>query len=157
MKKFIASMLALSTVLLACHFGLAPLIGQGADNSWSGSREERSPFTDIRWHGNVPDVKVDKTWYELVAMDDLSAARIVEACKAADPKDWKKRFEEDLLAVLKRIDVICGETVVLKVKDLNSDREQTLNRVPMTKENRQAIVKLRLEQAGLFKSDAPAR
>jgi hypothetical protein len=153
MKKFFASLLVVSASALACYFGFRPLVGQGAENSWGDSREERSPFSDVRWHGAVPEVKVDKTWYELFALDDVSAQRIVDACKAADPKDWRKRFEEDLVAVLKRIDVTCGEMVELKVKDAKSGREQTLDRVPMTKQNRQAIVKVRLEQAGLLKPD----
>lgn len=155
MKKLATALLVMCASLLAYYVGLKPLVGQGAENSWSGSREERSPFTDVRWHGAVPEVKVDKTWYELAALNHVSAQRIVDACRAADPKDWRKRFEEDLVAVLKRIDVTCGETVELKVKDLKSAREQTLQRAPMTKENRQAIVKARLEQAGLLKPNSP--
>src|SRR5262245_24985050 len=151
MKRCFASLWVVSVSARACYCGLRPLIGQGAESAWGDSREERSPFTDVRWHGAVPEVKVDKTWYELAALNDVSAQRILDACKAADAKDWRKRFEEDLVAVLKRIDVTCGETVELKVKDLKSAREQTLDRVPMTKENRQAIVKARLEQAGLLK------
>src|SRR5262245_38979633 len=133
MRNLVAILTAASCALLACCFGLAPLVGHGADK-WS-SRDERSPFTDVRWRGSLPEVKVDRAWYELLAMDDLSAARLVEACKAADPKDWKKRFEEDLLAVFKRIEVTCGDTVELKVRDLKSGRETTLEHVPMTKEN----------------------
>jgi hypothetical protein len=154
MKKIVAPLLVVSVSALACYLGLRPLVSQGAENPWGGSREERSPFTDVRWHGAVPEVKVDKTWYELVALNDAGTGRIVDACKTADAKDWRKRFEEDLVAVLKRIDVTCGETVELKVKDVKSGREQTLERVPMTKENRQAIVRARLEQAGLLKSDS---
>jgi hypothetical protein len=154
MKKLATGLLVMSISAIAYYVGLRPLVGQGAENSWGGSREERSPFTDVRWHGAVPEVKVDKTWYELAALNDVSAQRIVDACRAADPKDWKKRFEEDLVAVLKRIDVTCGETVELKVKDLKSARVQTLDRVPMTKQNRQQIVKARLEQAGRLKPDS---
>src|SRR5262245_49497699 len=133
MKKFVVSLLIASAQALAFYFGLKPLDSQCAENSWGDSREERSPFADVRWHRVVPEVKVDKTWYELVALNNVSARRIVDACKAADPKDWSKRFEEDLVAVLKRIDVPCGETVELKVKDLKSGRVQTLDSVPMTK------------------------
>ena len=151
MKKLIASSLALSALVLACHFGLIPRISQGADSPWDRSRDERSPFSDVRWRGSVPEVKVEKIWYELVAIDNVSIQRIIDACKAADAKDWKKRFEEDLIAVLKRIDVACGETVNLQVKDLRSGGEQTLEHIPMTKENRQAIVKARLERARLLR------
>jgi len=154
MKKLVAWLVVPSAALLACYFALLPLVGRSADDPWGGGRQERSAFTDVRWRGDVPEVKVEKSWHELVALDDIRAQRIVDACKAADPKDWKKRFEEDLMAVLKRIDVTCGETVDLKVKDLKSAREQTLEHVPMTKQNRQAIVKARLEQAGLLKPDA---
>ena len=155
MKKLVGSLLVVSLSMLACHFGLRPLVSQGSEDSWGDSREERSPFTDVRWRGAVPEVKVDKTWYELLALDDVSSQRVVDACKAADPKDWRKRFEEDLVAVLKRMDVTCGEMVELKVKDLKSAREQTLERVPMTKQNRQGIVRARLEQAELLKPASP--
>ena len=59
-----------------------------------------SPFAAIRWKESTPEVQVKETWYELLAIDDLEATKIVGFCQRIYGDQWQKRFEEDLVEVL---------------------------------------------------------
>src|SRR5881392_1290217 len=74
---------------------------QKSERMWQGY-PRLSPFNAVRWNEQTPEVRVNDSWYELVAMNDLTAEQIVSACQSLDRKDWRKRFEEDLVEVLSR-------------------------------------------------------
>jgi hypothetical protein len=99
-----------------------------------------SPFEDVRWRDEIAEVKVEGQWFELVSLNDLTAAQIVAGCKDADRDKWQKRFSEDLVAVLRRMGHDPGTGVTLTLKDLQSGDIQTLPNVEMTKENRRATM-----------------
>jgi RNA polymerase sigma factor (sigma-70 family) len=99
-----------------------------------------APFSAIRWTGNVPEVLVDNTWYELEAVDGLSIAQIHASQIQHGDWDWKKHFGEDLVEVLSNMNHAPGPTVDLKVRTLDgSNTQKTLTAVPMTQENRDAL------------------
>jgi hypothetical protein len=110
-----------------------------AEHLWSeGPRV--SAFQGIRWDQMTPQVKVNGGWYELVAFNDLSPDRIISFAQTVDSTDWKKRFDEDLPSVLILMGHEAGPMVTLKLKDLVSGEVKTMQDVPMTAENRKAIM-----------------
>ena len=64
-------------VSLALVLSLAVLVPQDVD-------EKSSPFDGLRWSGDQPEVQVDGTWYEPVAIDGI------DVCQASG----LARFEE---------------------------------------------------------------
>lgn len=91
-----------------------------------------SPFEAVRWRGQTPQVQVQGKWYELMAMNGLSANQIVALCQALDDANWQKRFEEDLVEVLMRAGYRIGNRATLELKDLETGQIQVLRDVPMT-------------------------
>lgn len=102
-----------------------------------------SPFSAIRWKKSIPEVRVEESWYKLLAINDVSRKRIIRFCKDQWPDKWRKRFEEDLVEVLTRMGHKPNRTVTLKLKDLDSGEITVLKNIAMTLENRQAIWKAR--------------
>jgi len=100
---------------------------------------KRSPFAAVRWRDAHPEVRVDRDWYQLVSLDGISAGDIVNFCRSLDTARWQKRFEEDLVEVLFRMGHAPDDSVRLVVRPIGSSTTQTLEDVPMTKANRQAI------------------
>lgn len=104
---------------------------------------KRSPFEAIRWHEAVPEIRVQGVWYELLSLDGIASQEIVVFCQKTDMKTWQKRFDEDLVEILSRMGHDPGKNAMLKVRQLDSGREQVLKDVPWTEENRKAIWKAR--------------
>jgi RNA polymerase sigma factor (sigma-70 family) len=101
-----------------------------------------SPFQAVRWNGDAAEVQVNGTWYQLLAVNDLSADQIITSAKSAD-REWQRRFEEDFVALLAYMGHEPGPTVTLKLKNLETQKEETLTDVAMTEENRRAILRAR--------------
>jgi RNA polymerase sigma factor (sigma-70 family) len=120
-----------------------PLVADA--NQWSGrnSYPRLAPFTAIRWRdGNVPQVFVRGSWYELVAVDDVPAAQIVEFTKQGGRDMWQKHFAEDLVEAMAGLGHQPGATVKLDVRKAGDAQTVTLTDVPMTAANRRAVVAL---------------
>jgi hypothetical protein len=100
-----------------------------------------APFSAVRWKDSTPEVKVKDQWYELLAINSASAKDIVAFCKEKENKQWKKRFEEDLVEMMDRMGHKPGTKVALKLRDLATDKEVIMKDVAMTEENREAIRK----------------
>ena len=158
---------SLTAALVALH--AAGVSGRVAANENDeagkpGSRGEKrawrdypklSPFAAVRWRGLTPRVEVDGNWYELLAIDEIDVRRIVTFCQTADKKDWKKRFEEDLVEILARMRHDVGKTVKLKLRELDGTKAEVVkDDVPLTEDNRRAILKQRLMHQ---KPDRPNR
>ena len=101
--------------------------------------EKLAPFDGLRWNGDVPEVQVGSTWYELVSIDGTSQAEILASCKKTWRRVWRKRFNEDLVEVLSRMGSPPGTTVDLGVRYLSGGAVKTLKGVAMTAERRQAL------------------
>lgn len=98
-----------------------------------------SPFGAVRWRQFQPEVNAGNEWYKLVSLDNVPAADIVAFSRRTYGNKWQKRFEEDLVELLSRMGHPPQGTVKLVVQSLTSLQMQTLEQVPMTRANRQAI------------------
>ena len=99
-----------------------------------------SPFGAVHWNADEPpEVRIDGTWYTIVAIEDVPIDEVIAFCNATWPEGAKKRFNEDLVEVLSRMGHRPNAKVTLKLTELESKKEVTLNDVVMTRENRNAI------------------
>ncbi|MCZ6602765.1 MAG: hypothetical protein O6952_07160, partial [Planctomycetota bacterium] len=98
-----------------------------------------APYSAVRWKESTPEVKVDGSWYELIALNGLPCEKIVSFCKETYGAKWQQRFGEDLVQTLTEMGHEPEETVDLKVRHLEKDEVSLLNDVAMTKENRLAV------------------
>ena len=80
-----------------------------------------------------------KEWYQLISLNGIPAAEIVEFSKQTYGDKWQKRFEEDLVELLTRMGHPPEDSVTLEVQSLVSGRMRTLKDYPMTYANRRTI------------------
>jgi hypothetical protein len=163
MKKLISFLVVVA--VLTIGLGVATVIGQssyraGADDATRLWRDgpKLAPFQAIRWRGQVPEVRVSDNWYGLISLNDISTDQLISFAQSVDQHDWRKRIQEDLPAVLILMGHPAGSTVKLTLKDLASGSTTTLERVPMTEENRTAIYQARVaveDTAAKLWSDGP--
>jgi hypothetical protein len=106
--------------------------------AWSAG-PKLAPFQALRWREQVAEVRVNGTWYELLGVNDLPADQIISFAQSVDERNWQKRIEEDLPAVLILMGHPPGPAVKLSLKNLESGTQQTLDNVQMTEKNRQLI------------------
>ncbi len=85
--------------------------------SWWG---QGTPYADLRWVRDSPEVQVDGEWYALVAIDDLKSAYLVGFCQQSNERNWRKRFSEDLIQVLNRQGNLALGGVDLTLRDLQT-------------------------------------
>ncbi len=114
-----------------------------------------SPFTGVRWQEATPQVQVNGVWYELVALNDLPAEQIVGFCQQVAPEDWQRRFQEDLPAVLMLMGHDPGQTAKLDLKDLQTGKEQVMEKVAMTEKNRSEIYNARIVEESAAPTTEP--
>lgn len=101
-----------------------------------------SPFTGVRWVGSTPEIELKATWYGLVSLNSVPANEIVSFCKKTYGKVWRKRFEEDLVMVLKEMGKGGSfDTAALEVRQLDSGKTVALRDIPWTMENRDRILR----------------
>ena len=137
--KALAFALGLGVVAL----GLGLWLGGGADEPVSpgvdlqsplvGDRggPERSPFQEVRWDGDTPTVLHDGRWYEVESLAGHRLGLILEFCKQAGGARWRVHFREDLIQVLERMGTTPGETITLRLWDVEAG-ETIEVRAPMT-------------------------
>jgi hypothetical protein len=105
------------------------------------SFDKAAPFSAIRWRGDVPEVEVSGTWYQLLAIDGLTVEQIHASQTAHGDWNWRKHFGEDLVEVLTAMDHKPSATVDLNVESLDgAQTKTTLSGCEMTKENRQTVM-----------------
>ncbi|MCC6699642.1 MAG: serine hydrolase [Candidatus Hydrogenedentes bacterium] len=98
-----------------------------------------SPFAAVRWQESQPEVNVDDEWYKLISLNGLPASEIVAFSQQTYGDKWQKRFEEDLVELLTRMEHPPDDTVTLVVQTLDTSETRTLEDVPMSYANRKAI------------------
>ena len=109
---------------------------------WSmleGSLPGRSPFTEVRWVGDAAEVEVGGSFYELVSIERIGMAELVDRGREAYGPRWEKRFSEDLVEVLARFGRPALNVVDLELRDLVTGEDVTRREVPMTESNRQSV------------------
>jgi hypothetical protein len=108
-------------------------------DSVEGDLPGRSPFTAVRWRGEVPEVEVDGTFYELVSLNDLATSTLVEFCKRTYGASYQKRFSEDLVEVLLRMRHPAYFRVDLVLRELGSENLLSRPGVTMTEDKRNKV------------------
>jgi beta-lactamase regulating signal transducer with metallopeptidase domain len=98
-----------------------------------------SPFTAVRVSGDDAEVEFDGQRYQLVSIDDLPTKEILDGARKHYADHWKKRFVEDLVEVMDAIGHRPGATVKLVLRDPRSSAIKTVERAPMTAENREKV------------------
>jgi hypothetical protein len=99
--------------------------------------EKVAPYPAVRW---VPEVRIGERWYALLQINRIPVERIVEFSREKYESRWAKRFEEDLVQVLTGMGHAPGEAVDLVARDLETGQVKTLERVPLTRENREMLM-----------------
>lgn len=97
-----------------------------------------SPFQAIRWREATPEVSVDGAWHELSRIDGIDVHEIIAFSNETYGINGRKRFEEDLVAVMTRMGHPPGDVVSLGMRSLDGIPVNVTG-VPMTRENRQAV------------------
>jgi predicted Ser/Thr protein kinase len=111
-----------------------PLVGDGYP--------EVSPFSALRWKGETVEALVGGSWREVTTIDGLRIGLILEfARQTAKDGRWRKRFAEDLGQVLVRMGRTPGTTADVGVRDPATGEESVLEDVPLTRENRRAVLR----------------
>jgi beta-lactamase regulating signal transducer with metallopeptidase domain len=99
-----------------------------------------SPFTAVRWRGEIPEVRYEGQWYELMALDDVPAARILDYLKQSQDFAPQKHFAEDLVEVMRDFGHPLDRMVKLDLKSLDDGKAITIAAAAMTEANRQSVL-----------------
>jgi RNA polymerase sigma factor (sigma-70 family) len=100
-----------------------------------------APYSGIRWHGNSPQIEVNKTWYDLLAIDGITVDQLHNGQKFNNDPNWKKHLAEDLVEVMQQMHHQVGTSVDLQVRTLDAAKTTTtLQQVPLTSANRDAVM-----------------
>ena len=101
----------------------------------------RSPFEAVRWQDSLPEVRLGDEWFKLVSLNDIPVEDIVSFSRRTYGDVYRKRFEEDLVEILKGMKNPPGDTVTLELQSLSLTSSETEVRkdVPMTHEKREVI------------------
>lgn len=95
-----------------------------------------TPFTAVKWDGDIPYVMVGGELYLLVTVEKIKAEDIVAFCKANKGERWKKAFSEDFVEVMQQM----GHTLPLKVElVLEKNKKRVTKKETMTAENRKKV------------------
>jgi len=118
------------------------LLGVLSASAYGQSYDKRAPYTQIVWSEEEerPRVRLRDTWYTLEAINGLATEALIDFARRTYADRWQKRFDEDLVEVLTRMGHPPEETVRLTLFDAEARRSLTLEAVPMTGANRQAII-----------------
>lgn len=96
-----------------------------------------SAFTAVNWKNERPWVRYDGKWYELLEVHGVPVSRILQHARM---EGWnvQKRFEEDLVQVLRLMGEKIERTTTLRLKDQDG-RTVFHKNVQMTRENQATI------------------
>jgi len=102
-----------------------------------------APYPAIRWQNTTSEVRVNDSWYVLLALNDIEVTKIVAFAKQKYDRNWQKRFDEDLVQVLTEMGHDPGKTVKLSLRDLKTNKPLTIPAAPLTEANRRAIMEFK--------------
>lgn len=109
------------------------------------SSEKLSPFTEVVTEGDTAQVRYEGKRYELLELDGLKTKEILDFARKRYGGRWVKRFAEDLVEVLAGMGRKPGATVKLVLLDPETRERRTVDRAPMTEENRRKVWQARLK------------
>jgi hypothetical protein len=102
-----------------------------------------APYPAIRWQNTTPEVRVNDSWYVLLALNDIEVTRIVAFAKQKYERIWQKRFDEDLVQVLTELGHPTGKAVKLSLSDPKTKKQHTIPAALLTEANRGAIMEFK--------------
>ena len=111
---------------------ILPNVPMTADNrralmNWPAT-DQTSLFEGFRSTDSNPQVEENDTWYELLAIDDVSIERIRDSAEAAYGKDWQNHNAIEILSMMGHAPKLVAE---LRLQTLDTKETVTLNvRVP---------------------------
>ncbi len=98
----------------------------------------------MRWVKESPEILLKGEWVALRSIDGHSLPSIVVFAKKKFRGKWQRRIGEDLVEVLSEMGHPPGKTVTLGIANLQGGDARVLRDVPMTAENRAAIIRLKV-------------
>ncbi len=120
---------------------VAAALGFASPRACAEDYAKLAPYSGIRWTGDgLPEVRIDGQWYALRSIDGLSVDDLIVFAKKQYGGRWEKRFNEDIVQVLSEMGHPPGRTASLVVRHLETGKERSLDKVPMTTENRKSIM-----------------
>ena len=108
-------------------------------NPFSSSRRDYpnyAAFSGLRWEGEIPVVKVEGDWFELVSISGVQASEIVAWCQENLGDKARERFREDLPVVLALMGHPTSSDVILELRKGGQLKRQ---KVTMTENNRRLL------------------
>lgn len=127
--------ISISLIVMALAFSCTPKKVAGQDFA----EQKTTPFSAIKWVEGEPILKIDTQWYDFISMGAYSKDFLLKKCKSIYPRLWKKRFGEDYVEFLWKIDIKPrlvedfvlkndkGETVRLALTFTKEKRKDTHN------------------------------
>lgn len=100
---------------------------------------QRAPFTGVRYTDNEAHIEIEGEWFVWQGIDGIAYRDLSSFARKIAGEGWQRRLEEDLDWVLIEHGTPAGETVELLVSPVGGGQPQTLEAVPMTRQNRQLI------------------
>jgi len=139
---------ATAVLVLPCSLSLVRVVAQtGAEKEPPAAAErpsadwaKLSPFTGVHVRGNdAADVEFEGKQYQLVSIDGLTTKELLDGSRKKYGILWEKRFVEDLVEVMDGMGHKPAGTVKLELRDPASSEAKTVERAPMTAENRAKV------------------
>jgi hypothetical protein len=127
----------LAAQLLMKAAGVEAIAVRGARNN---APPKLSPFTAVRFEDDQVIVTYDGQSYQWLELNGIKVDDIVTSSKKQFGGQWQKRISEDLVELLWGMGHQPGNTVKLRLLNLQSKQDVVVANAPMTTENRYAIV-----------------
>jgi hypothetical protein len=108
----------------------------------SGAQEwsRVSPFTRVEISGDDARVVYDGVAHELISIEQLPTPEILAFCRKTYGRNADERFAADIVEVLAAMGKRPGQTVHLVLRDPKTRELTTVERAPLTAENRKAVM-----------------
>ena len=98
-----------------------------------------SPFTDVRFERKHVFVTFDENDYQWLEIDGIKVEDLIASSKRQFGSKWQMRVAEDLVEVLSGMGREPGDTVRLRLRNLETERDIFIESAPMTEENRRWV------------------
>ncbi|MCH2162571.1 MAG: S41 family peptidase, partial [Phycisphaerales bacterium] len=108
-----------------------------------------SPFEQLRWVNDQPEVFVQSEWYRPVAIEGVQVKEILDFCTRQWPGLMKKRFGEDLPEALELMGQPLPRKVTLALVRLSDGQAVELKGIAMSAANRRAILQANRQDASI--------
>jgi serine/threonine protein kinase/protein involved in polysaccharide export with SLBB domain len=104
-------------------------------------------FSAIHWEKDKPQLQMGDTWYDLLAVNDLTIDTILDDIKKKHPREFQRTFEDKLPDILKELGVSLEEGYSLTLRGLADGRREIFD-IKMDDQRRPFVSPRRVEDAG---------